>query len=86
MARIYEQEIENREEDYQKYDTVIGKVIGYNSYGCFVRDMKTDKIVFYFGNGMKGDMVQLSVKRIDTERKRVTCSLDSVLEYGNLAA
>lgn len=35
---------------------------------------------------MKGDKVQLTAKRVDVERERVTCVLDSVLEYGEMAA
>ncbi len=71
---------------FQKYNTVIGTVIGCNSHGCYVRDVKSNEVVFYFGNGVKGDKVQLTVKRVDVERERVTCVLDSVLEYGELAA
>lgn len=73
-------------EHFQKHNTVVGTVIGCNSYGCYVRDVESDEVVFYFGNGMKGDKVQLTVKRVDAERERVTCVLDSVLEYGNNAA
>ena len=73
-------------EDYIKHNTVIGTVIGNNSHGCYVRDDETDTVVFYYGNGMKGDRVQLSVREVDLVRERVTCVLDSVLEYSNLAA
>ncbi len=72
--------------NYKKYNTVIGTVIGYNSNGCYVRDNETNNVVFYYGNGMKGDKVQLSVRKVDLVRERVTCVLDSVLEYGSFAA
>lgn len=73
-------------ENYKKHNTVIGTVIGCNSYGCYVRDAENDNVVFYYGNGMKGDKVQLSVQKVDLVRKRVTCVLDSVLEYSSFAA
>ena len=77
---------QNAFEGLEKFDTVIGTVVDTNSSGCYVRDSESGKLVFYFGGGMRGDKVQLSVKRIDTERKRVTCVLDSVLEYGDFVA
>ncbi len=73
-------------EHFQKHDTVVGTIIGCNSHGCYVRDVKTNEVVFYFGNGEKGDKVQLTVKKVDPDRERVTCSLDSVLEYNERAA
>ena len=73
-------------EHFQKHNTVVGTVIGCNSHGCYVRDVESKEVVFYFGNGMKGDKVQLTVKRVDVERERITCVLDSVLEYGDMAA
>lgn len=73
-------------ENFKKYNTVIGTVVDCNSCGCYVRDEKSDKIVFYYGNGVKGDKVQLSVEKVDLARNRVTCTLDSVLEYGKIAA
>ncbi len=51
-----------------------------------MRDVESKEVVFYFGNGMKGDKVQLTVKRVDAEKEKVTCVLDSVLEYGEIAA
>ncbi len=68
-------------ETFELYNTVIGEVIDYNRYGCYVRDLDTDKIVFYFGCGRRGDKVQLSIKRINVEREQVICTLDSVIEY-----
>lgn len=73
-------------ENYKKYDTIIGKVIGFNEHGCLVRDEESDRVVFYFGNGMKGDRVQLTVQKVDRKKERVTCLLDSVLAYGLYAA
>lgn len=73
-------------ENFQKHDTVIGTVIGFNSRGCYVRDSKSGEVVFYVGNGMRGDKVQLTVKKVDIEHERVICVLDSVLEYGDFAA
>lgn len=73
-------------ENYKKHNMVIGTVIGNNSHGCYVRDDKTDNIVFYYGNGMKGDKVQLSVHKVDHIRERVTYVLGSVLEYSVFAA
>ena len=51
-----------------------------------MRDDESGRVVFYYGNGFKGDKVQLSIKRIDLERERITCVLDSVLEYGDYIA
>ena len=73
-------------EDFKKNNTIIGTVVGFNDYGCYVRDNKTDKIVFYFGNGMKGDKVQLSVVKVNMSRQSVTCVLETVLEYGTFIA
>lgn len=73
-------------EIFERLDTIRGTVIGCNEYGCRVRDDETGKVVFYYGNGYKGDRVQLSIKRIDIERQRVTCVLDTVLEYANYVA
>ncbi len=69
-------------ENFKKHNTIIGRVIGYNNHGCYVRDEETDKVVFYFGNGMKGDKVRLGVCKVDSKREAVTCVLESVLEYG----
>lgn len=68
-------------EAFEKYNTVVGEIIGCNSYGCYVRDKKTDKVVFYYGCGQRGDKVQLTVKKVNLEKEQVTCILDSVLEY-----
>ena len=73
-------------EIYERLDTIRGTVIGCNEHGCHVRDDENGKVVFYYGNGYKGDKVQLSIKRIDFERERVTCVLDSVLEYAEYVA
>jgi hypothetical protein len=73
-------------DSYQKYGTIIGRVVGYNDYGCYVRDEATDRVVFYYGHGTKGDRVQLSILRVDQRRESVTCVLESVLEYGRYAA
>ncbi len=73
-------------ENFRKHNTIIGTVIGYNRYGCYVRDEESGMTVFYFGNGMVGDKVQLSVRKVDRELERVTCSLDTVLEYGTFVA
>lgn len=68
-------------EMFEKFSTVIGVVVGCNSYGCFVRDQETDRVVFYYGCGQRGDKVQLTVKRVNPEKEQVTCLLDSVLSY-----
>lgn len=73
-------------ESYERFDTIIGTVIGGNDFGCRVRDDESGRVVFYYGNGCRGDKVQLSVKRIDLERERVTCVLETVLEYADYAA
>ena len=73
-------------EIFERFDTLRGTVVNCNEYGCQVRDDESGKIVFYYGNGMRGDRVQLSIKRIDLERQRVTCVLDSVLEYAGFVA
>lgn len=71
---------------YKKHNTIIGTVIKYNNFGCYVRDEENGFIVFYYGNGMVGDKVQLSVSKVDRELHRVTCNLDTVLEYGAFVA
>lgn len=73
-------------ENFKKHDTLIGTVIGCNSYGCYVRDDASEKVVFYYGNGMSGDRVQLSIQKVDLARDRITCVLDSVIEYSGFAA
>ncbi|MBR5827546.1 MAG: hypothetical protein IKY78_10765 [Clostridia bacterium] len=73
-------------EFYERFDTIVGTVTGCSAYGAFVKDDETGEEFFYFGNGRKGDRVQLSVKRIDLEKKRITCRLDSVLEYADSVA
>lgn len=73
-------------EHFKKNNIIIGTVIGGNSKGCYVRDSQSDEVVFYFGNGMKGDKVQLAVEKVDVERESVTCVLETVLEYGEFVA
>lgn len=68
-------------EAFERYNTVIGEVIDCNRLGCYIRDLETDMIVFYYGCGQRGDKVQLTVKRVNLEKEQVTCMLDSVLEY-----
>ncbi len=70
----------------ERCETVIGRVIGFTNDGCRVRDEKTDEVVVYRGNGMKGDRVQLSSKYIHPKTKRVTYVLETVLEYGDFVA
>lgn len=73
-------------EYFKKHNTITGTVVGFNRCGCYVRDDESGKTVFYFGNGMVGDRVQLSVRKVDRELERITCSLDTVLEYGAFVA
>ena len=61
-------------EMFERFNTLIGEVIGCNSHGCYVRDQETNKTVFYYGCGQKGDKVHL-------EKEQVTCVLDAVLSY-----
>ncbi len=68
-------------ENINKYTSITGTVTRVNTYGCFVRDDITDTTVFYFGNGNIGDRVYLTVCKVDTVHHRITCNLDSVLEY-----
>lgn len=68
---------------YQKHYIVTGTVTDTNYCGCYVKDDNCDFVVYYYGNGMKCDRVQLSVQRINTEKHQVTCVLESVLEYGD---
>lgn len=68
-------------EKINKFSTLTGRITGVNSFGCYVQDDETGITVFYYGNGKIGDRVFLSVYKIDTDRNRVTCRLDSVLEY-----
>ena len=66
---------------FERFNTVIGEVIGCNNYGCYVRDQETDRVVFYYGCGQRGDKVQLTVKKVNLEKEQITCVLDSVLSY-----
>ena len=66
---------------FERFNTVIGEVIGCNNYGCYVRDQETDRLVFYYGCGQRGDKVQLTVKKVNHEKEQITCVLDSVLSY-----
>ena len=68
-------------EMFERFNTLIGEVIGCNSHGCYVRDQATNKTVFYYGCGQKGDKVQLTVKKVNIEKEQVTCVLDAVLSY-----
>ena len=68
-------------EIFERFNTVIGEVIGCNSYSCYVRDIETDRVVFYYSCGQRGDKVQLTVKKVNLEKEQVTCVLDSVLSY-----
>lgn len=68
-------------EKFEKYNTLIGEVIGCNDYGCYVRDQETDRVVFYYGCGQRGDRVQLTVQKVNYEKEQVTCLLDAVLSY-----
>lgn len=68
-------------EEFEKYNTLIGEVIGCNNYGCYVRDRETDRVVFYYGCGQRGDKVQLTVQKVNYEKEQVTCLLDAVLSY-----
>ncbi len=70
----------------ERCETVIGRVIGFTNDGCRVRDEETGEVVFYYGNGMKGDRVQVSSKYIHPRTKRVTYVLETVLEYGDFVA
>lgn len=62
-------------------DMIIGTVIATNSRGCYVLDDETGTVVYYYGNGKTGDRVLVSLRKIDTERNRITYRLDSVIEY-----
>ena len=66
---------------FERFNSLIGEVIGCNSCGCYVRDQETDRVVFYYGCGRRGDKVQLTIKKVDLEKEQVTCLLDSVLSY-----
>ena len=68
-------------ETFERFNTIIGKVIGCNNYGCYVRDQETDRVVFYYGCGQRGDVVQLTIKKVYIEKEQVICVLDSVLSY-----
>ncbi len=66
---------------FERFNTLICEVVGYNSHGCYVRDQETGKVVFYYGCGQRGDKVQLTVKKVNLEKEQVTCVLDAVLSY-----
>lgn len=67
----------------KKFVTLKGTVINYDENGCFVRLDETDEVVYYFGNGMKGDRVYVSAKRIGGRHSMVVCELESVIGYGD---
>lgn len=71
---------------FERFDTITGEVIGHNAHGCYVKDDNSGFVVFYYGNGGYGDKVQLTVRKVNPEAQKVTCVLDSVLEYGEIAA
>ena len=68
-------------ENIAKFHSLRGTIVRTNDYGCYVRDDITDTEVFYYGNGYVGDRVLLSIFKVDNERNRITCRLDSVIEY-----
>lgn len=68
-------------EMFERFNTLVGEVIGCNNFGCYVRDEETDKVVFYYGCGQKGDKVPLTIKKINPQKEQVTCVLDSVISY-----
>ncbi len=68
-------------ETFERFNTLIGEIIGCNSHGCYVREQETDTVVFYYGCGKKGDKVQLTIKKVNIEKEQITCVLDSVLSY-----
>ena len=39
-------------EMFERFNTLVGEVIGCNNFGCYVRDEETDKVVFYYGCGL----------------------------------
>lgn len=73
-------------EHFQRGDVIIGTVRELTDKGCKVIDDESGKEVFYYGNNMKGDRVELKIKRIDLEKVRITCVLSSVLEYADFVA
>ena len=73
-------------EHFQWGDVIIGTVYKLDRNGCSVIDDKSGKEVFYYGNNMIGDRVELKIIRIDLEKVRITCDLSSVLEYADFVA
>ncbi len=66
----------------EKFVTEKGTVISYDEHGCFVRLDETGEVVYYFGNGMKGDRVYVSAKHGSKRHRTVVCTLESVIGYG----
>ena len=71
--------LENGIEKYASYEAII---TGVNCFGCHIKFYNTNIHGFFFGNGNIGDSVIVSVGKIDEKKQRITCFLDSVLEYG----
>lgn len=64
----------------ERFDSYTGTVVGYAPRGVRIL-MENGIECFSFGNARIGDMVLVSIQRVDLERNRVRCSIDSFLNY-----
>lgn len=72
--------------NFERFDSIVGTIIRCGRYGCYVIDDETGVEVYYEGNGTRGDKVCLGVKKIKPETNRTYWVLESVMEYGEIAA
>lgn len=72
--------------NFERFDSIVGTITKCGRYGCYVTDDETGVEVYYEGNGTRGDKVRLGVKKIKPETNRTYWVLESVLEYGEIAA
>ena len=76
IASHNEEGIQNGLDTLMRFDSYIGEVIGYAPCGLLIL-LENGIECFAFGNGKKGDIALVSIQRIDHERNRVRCSIDS---------
>ncbi len=77
---------EPKKSNFERFDSIVGIITRCGQYGCYVTDEETGAEVFFNGNGTRGDRVRLGVKKIKPETNRTYWVLESVLEYGEIAA
>ena len=69
------------EKGIKRFNMLEAVVTSLKPNGCMVRLTDSDEEAFYFGNGTVGDVVWVSILRIDDKKHRIRCVLDSVIVY-----